>query len=404
MENWVPVATRIVHFTGYEIKLDMIQLADPARSQARAPARHRGFDRANGGSLLSREVPRPALSGIRARRNRRRDRHRRRAAGPLQLGVGSTAPDSGVRARNLRGSASKASSNTPTATSKLCSAARIPISRPSTAIWVILHRVLRTERWPMLRRNPPLFTSGDKQIRSGARPDAGSPEGSLGLSAQPALRQIDRRDVARVQLLEARKHDAPFPAAAPPRWPSCNTCGAQAPSRLFGDRRKTEMPGFRLHAGDARPERGERIRTAAACASSHSSSRAKGPPGANSSRRQLDPIPRRARARDRRDQDPCPSDAGWRRAAPTTAKSRRCAPAALSVAASSGRPAASSIGLSPLNLPFQIVSCRSEIAKTAHGRKIDSVGQRRRGASSERARPRARAAAQSRLRQRRRCA
>ena len=29
METWVPVATRIVHFTGYEIKLNMIQLADP---------------------------------------------------------------------------------------------------------------------------------------------------------------------------------------------------------------------------------------------------------------------------------------------------------------------------------------------------------------------------------------
>jgi len=27
-----------------------------------------------------------------------------------------------------------------------------------------LHRVLRTERWPMLRRNPPLFTAEDTQI------------------------------------------------------------------------------------------------------------------------------------------------------------------------------------------------------------------------------------------------
>src|SRR6201996_7380563 len=28
METWVPISTRIVHFTGYEIKLDQIQLAD----------------------------------------------------------------------------------------------------------------------------------------------------------------------------------------------------------------------------------------------------------------------------------------------------------------------------------------------------------------------------------------
>ena len=27
-----------------------------------------------------------------------------------------------------------------------------------------LHRVLRTERWPMLRRNPPLFTAGENQL------------------------------------------------------------------------------------------------------------------------------------------------------------------------------------------------------------------------------------------------
>jgi hypothetical protein len=29
---------------------------------------------------------------------------------------------------------------------------------------VYLDRVLRTERWPMLRRNPPLFTSEDDQL------------------------------------------------------------------------------------------------------------------------------------------------------------------------------------------------------------------------------------------------
>src|SRR5580692_2123621 len=29
MESWVPISTRIVHFTGYEIKLNEIQLADP---------------------------------------------------------------------------------------------------------------------------------------------------------------------------------------------------------------------------------------------------------------------------------------------------------------------------------------------------------------------------------------
>ena len=137
MENWVPISTRIVHFTGYEIKLNQIQLADRARPQARASARHRGLDRADGGSLLPREMPRPAVSGIRARR------HRRRApavdgvaAGTLQLRPGSAAPDPGVRARNPRRRASRASSSMPIAISNVCSAAETPISRRSTAIWV----------------------------------------------------------------------------------------------------------------------------------------------------------------------------------------------------------------------------------------------------------------------------
>ena len=32
MEAWVPISTRIVHFTGYEIKLDQIQLSDHGRN------------------------------------------------------------------------------------------------------------------------------------------------------------------------------------------------------------------------------------------------------------------------------------------------------------------------------------------------------------------------------------
>src|SRR5271163_3333828 len=45
-------------------------------------------------------MPRPPLSGIRAWRNRRRDRRRWLAAGSLQLGSGFVAADSGVRPRN----------------------------------------------------------------------------------------------------------------------------------------------------------------------------------------------------------------------------------------------------------------------------------------------------------------
>ncbi len=45
-----------------------------------------------------------------------------------------------------------------------------------------LRRVLRTERWPMLRRNPPLFTSDDKQIGQVRGLMLTRSEGTLGLS------------------------------------------------------------------------------------------------------------------------------------------------------------------------------------------------------------------------------
>ncbi len=76
MEAWVPVSTRIVHFTGYEIKLSQIQLADRPRSQAGAFVGHCGPDRADGGSLLFGEMPRSPVPGIRSRRNRGRPRQR----------------------------------------------------------------------------------------------------------------------------------------------------------------------------------------------------------------------------------------------------------------------------------------------------------------------------------------
>jgi len=34
MDSWIPISTRIVHFTGYEIKLSQIQLADDATADS----------------------------------------------------------------------------------------------------------------------------------------------------------------------------------------------------------------------------------------------------------------------------------------------------------------------------------------------------------------------------------
>ncbi len=102
MENWVPVATRIVHFTGYEIKLNMIQLADPKDRKlghllGTADLIAQMADRCYLEKCRDRLYPEFVLGGVAATTGCRRV-----AARPLQLGPGSAAPDSRVRARNFR--------------------------------------------------------------------------------------------------------------------------------------------------------------------------------------------------------------------------------------------------------------------------------------------------------------
>ena len=45
-----------------------------------------------------------------------------------------------------------------------------------------LDRILRTERWPLLRRNPPLFTSEDNQMGEVRGLMLESPQGALGVT------------------------------------------------------------------------------------------------------------------------------------------------------------------------------------------------------------------------------
>ena len=108
--QWADVAAQIIHFTGYERPFDQILTSDARDTDARASARHRRHDRAAGGSLLSGEMPRPAVSGIRARRRGDVDR-RRRARGALCLGAGSAAPDTGIRGQYARHAPRRSSSS-----------------------------------------------------------------------------------------------------------------------------------------------------------------------------------------------------------------------------------------------------------------------------------------------------
>jgi hypothetical protein len=154
LESWVPVSTRIVHFTGYEIKLSQIKLADPRDRKlghllgtADLIARCRdglypefvlgggaaatGLDgslrvRYSSGLDLLRQTPQ-FVRETRLERLEGEFEHAYRYVEPL---FGGRNPYLEAIDRNLG----------------------------------YLQGVLRSERWPMLRRNPPLFTSDGAEI------------------------------------------------------------------------------------------------------------------------------------------------------------------------------------------------------------------------------------------------
>ena len=163
MENWVPVATRIVHFTGYEIKLNMIQLADPKDRKlghllGTADLIAQMADRCYLEKCRDRLYPEFVLGGVAA----------------------STAVDGSLRVRYSSGL--DLLRQTPEFVRETFVArlegefehayrylevlfgGKNPYLEAIERNLGYLHRVLRSERWPMLRRNPPLFTSEDTQI------------------------------------------------------------------------------------------------------------------------------------------------------------------------------------------------------------------------------------------------
>jgi len=163
LETWVPVATRIVHFTGYEIKLNMIQLADPKDRKlghllGTADLIAQMADRCYLEKCRDRLYPEFVLGGIAA----------------------TTAVDGSLRVRYSSGL--DLLRQTPefvreTFVGRLEGEfehayryleclfdGKNPYLEAIERNVGYLHRVLRTERWPMLRRNPPLFTSDDTQI------------------------------------------------------------------------------------------------------------------------------------------------------------------------------------------------------------------------------------------------
>ncbi|HEY3656856.1 MAG TPA: hypothetical protein VGL34_17940 [Steroidobacteraceae bacterium] len=163
MENWVPVSTRIVHFTGYEVELSQIQLPD-ARDRklghllGTADLIAQMADRCYLEKCRDRLYPEFVLGGI--------------AAAPGTNGALQVRYSSGLdllrqtprfvretRVQRLEGEFEHAFRYM-----EPLFDGKNPYIDAIDRNLDFLDRVLRTERWPMLRRNPPLFTSADDQL------------------------------------------------------------------------------------------------------------------------------------------------------------------------------------------------------------------------------------------------
>jgi hypothetical protein len=163
MESWVPTATRVVHFTGYEIELNQIQLPDGRDRKlghllGTADLIAQMADRCYLEKCRDRLYPEFVLGGV--------------AAVPGSNGALQVRYSSGLdllrqtprfvretRERRLEGEFEHAY--------RLLEPlfdGRNPYVEAIDRNLNFLDRVLRTGRWPMLRRNPPLFTSEDDQL------------------------------------------------------------------------------------------------------------------------------------------------------------------------------------------------------------------------------------------------
>ena len=163
MENWVPVSTRIVHFTGYEIQLSQIHLADSRDRKlghllGTADLIAQMADRCYLEKCRDRLYPEFVLGGIAAAHGDDGALHVRYSSG-LDLLRQTPRFVRETRTQRLEGEFEHAYRYV-----EPLFGGKNPYLEAIDRNVDYLQRVLRAERWRLLRRNPPLFTSEDNQL------------------------------------------------------------------------------------------------------------------------------------------------------------------------------------------------------------------------------------------------
>src|SRR5277367_553515 len=163
MENWVPISTRIVHFTGYEIKLDQIHLADGRDRKlghllGTADLIAQMADRCYLEKCRDRLYPEFVLGGVAATQGDDGTLHVRYSSG-LDLLRQTPRFVRETRTQRLEGEFEHAYGYV-----EPLFGGKNPYLEAIDRNVDYLQRVLRAERWRLLRRNPPLFTSPGAEL------------------------------------------------------------------------------------------------------------------------------------------------------------------------------------------------------------------------------------------------
>jgi hypothetical protein len=163
MESWVPIATRVVHFTGYEMKPAQIDLLDPRDRKlghllGTADLIAQMADRCYLEKCRDRLYLEFVLGGVAAAAGNDGAMQVRYSSG-LDLLRQTPQFVRETRIRRLEGEFGHAYRYL-----EPLFGGKNPYVEAIDRNLGYLRRVLRTERWPMLRRNPPLFTVGENQL------------------------------------------------------------------------------------------------------------------------------------------------------------------------------------------------------------------------------------------------
>ncbi len=157
MAEWVPVATRIVHFTGYEIPFSEIEVADPrdrtvGHLLGTADLIAQMSDRCYLEKCRDRLYPEFVLAGVATGRTAEGDIHVRYGSG-LDLLRQTPAFITSVIRDRLDGEFGAAYRFL-----EPLFGGQNPYLLAIRQHQAYLQQVLKTENWPLLRRNPPIFT------------------------------------------------------------------------------------------------------------------------------------------------------------------------------------------------------------------------------------------------------